>query len=203
MPSNQQEKQPPARLTQEAAVPVFARVRDKVEHEDELVHQRMTWLMTLQGLLFTAYGFSMSGEASALTSKGLDSNPTALATEALSRFTSNLNNIRYGLVLLGILASAAALVGVLAAFRAIRDDAALWKTLEPENSEPPFPQIIGTGSANTLGMICGISLPYTTAAGWVWVGGLYQTHPTWTVVLALISAIPTLLYVFFKLKPRG
>jgi hypothetical protein len=38
-------------------------VREMIWHEDEVVHHRMTWMTTLNGLLFTALGF-LWGKAS-------------------------------------------------------------------------------------------------------------------------------------------
>lgn len=35
-----------------------ARIRDLIKHEDELVNQRIGWLMQVQGLLFAALGFA-------------------------------------------------------------------------------------------------------------------------------------------------
>ena len=33
--------------------------RDYVKHEDELINKRLSWNLTLQGLLFAGYGFSL------------------------------------------------------------------------------------------------------------------------------------------------
>jgi len=39
------------------AVDYLTVVRDMIKHENELVNQRLTWMFTLQGLLFAATGF--------------------------------------------------------------------------------------------------------------------------------------------------
>jgi hypothetical protein len=189
---------------EQEAINFYSKCRSQNEHEDGLVNQRLTWLMTLQGLLFTAYGFSMSAEATSLGAKALDGDPTESSKQALQSFANNLIYVRRGLVMLGILSSLAALIGVLAAFRAIRDNERALADF-PDTSKGGrklFPMVIGGRWSNILGMTCGTVMPFLTAGGWIWVGNL---QGTWRLVCIIILAtflLLTLRYVFKKVLPR-
>jgi hypothetical protein len=50
------EQQKQQRIYEQAA-DYLTVIRDMIKHENELVNQRLTWLFTFQGLLFTATGF--------------------------------------------------------------------------------------------------------------------------------------------------
>lgn len=62
----------PEVFTKEEIEALDERIRTKIEQEDNLVNQKIKWMISLQGLLFTAYGFSLSAEASSLS---VSSNP--------------------------------------------------------------------------------------------------------------------------------
>ena len=47
-------------------------VRQQIEHEDNLVNQRLSWLLSSQSFLFTAYAISLNGPA-IIRSKTLES----------------------------------------------------------------------------------------------------------------------------------
>jgi hypothetical protein len=56
--------EPIAQLSADEAREWHAVVREQIRHENELVHQRLTWLIQLQGLLFAALAFAWGkGEA--------------------------------------------------------------------------------------------------------------------------------------------
>lgn len=44
-------------ITYEQATGYLAVIRDMIKHENNLVNQRLSWMFTLQGLLFTATSF--------------------------------------------------------------------------------------------------------------------------------------------------
>jgi len=48
----------PGPLTERQADEVTKVIRDLIRHESSLLHQRITWLLQIQGLLFTALGFA-------------------------------------------------------------------------------------------------------------------------------------------------
>ncbi len=176
--------------------------RAKIEHEDELVNQRLTWLITLQGLLFTAYGFSISAEAASLGSKGIEIGASDAARHSYEAFMANLGTLRHGLSYLGIAVSFAALTGILAACRAIRDDVAAMQGLPVRDftGKPLFPRVASEGSANALGMTCALSVPFMLAGVWVWAGELGSVY-TWAGLAA--AAAVTLGFVFFRISKTG
>ncbi|HTI70203.1 MAG TPA: hypothetical protein VMF06_09560 [Candidatus Limnocylindria bacterium] len=167
------------------AVEFFKHCRRQIEHEDTLVNQRLTWFITFQGFLFTAYGFSMMAESSSLTGR-------IPVPEAYERFIENLLWMRHGMVGLGILSSFIALLGVMAAYRAVKDNE---KTMEqfpwlsPEGRRL-FPHIIGAGTSNLMGILCGTLFPFLTGGGWIFLGNLHGT------ALWIAVALLTLLFVW-------
>ena len=70
----------------------YERVRAKIEHEDDLVHQRITWMITLHGLLFTAYGFSLAAEATSLSAPGLVQSSLADQRTAYLTFAATITS---------------------------------------------------------------------------------------------------------------
>lgn len=195
----------PVAVTQsdcDRSLEIYRLCRAKIEHEDELVNQRLTWLITLQGLLFTAYGFSISAEASSLGSKGIEIGASEAARRAYEAFMANLESLRHGLSYLGIAVSFAALTGILAACRAIRDDVAAMHGLPIQDlaGNPLFPRIVSEGSANALGMTCALSVPFMLAGVWIWAGKLGGVA-TWTGLTA--AAVVTLVFVFFRISKTG
>lgn len=152
---------------------LYKLIRSKVEHEDELVHQRLTWMITLHGLLFTAYGFSLSAQATALAAPGILQSAPADQTAAYAAFFSTITLIRQAMVWVGILSSCAALIGAVAAFRAIRDDATLFKS-HAKNNPGLYPDIIGRPACNFLGMLSGMAVPVAAGLIWARIGGFIQ-----------------------------
>lgn len=108
-------------------------------------------------------------------------------------------SVRYGVVALGIFSSFAALIGVLAAFRAIRDNEAMLSEypFKSQDGKVMFPKIIGGKASNRLGMACGIVMPFLTAGGWIWVGNLTETLLTYSLAVSLGFLVFTLIFVFF------
>ena len=186
----------------ERSLDIYRLCRAKIEHEDELVNQRLTWLITLQGLLFTAYGFSISAEAASLGSKGIEIGASEAARHSYDAFMKNLFSLRHGLSYLGIAIAFAALTGILAACRAIRDDVSVMHGLPVKDlaGKPLFPGIVNEGSANALGMTCALSVPFMLASVWIWAGELGGRY-TWTGLA--LAAVVTLTFVFFRISKTG
>lgn len=95
----------PENFIKEEVERLYHRIRAKIEHEDNLVNQRIMWMITLQGLLFTAYGFSLSAEATSLSVSSSDK----------MSFISTLTILRQAMVAIGVGSSLATLLGVIAA----------------------------------------------------------------------------------------
>ena len=177
-----------AKSSEEAAdaLAFFDRCRRQIEHEDALVNQRLTWFITFQGFLFTAYGFSMMAESSSLSS--LAQAPAG----SYARFMDNLLWMRHGMVGLGLLSSIVALVGVMAAYRAIKNnerEMEQFPALSPSGARL-FPRIIGAQTSNLMGILCGTLFPFLSGGGWIFLGNL-QGPALWTAV-----AIVTTLFIW-------
>ena len=180
------------------ATAYYERCREFIVHEDDLIHQRLTWFITLQGFLFGAYGFSMSAQANSLTAEGLKGSPTPSALEAYQAFASNLTAIRFGLIYLGILTAFSASLGIIAAFRAIRSTARTMRAFPTHSmaGRPLYPVPIGRLLSNIMGMLCGLLVPLLAAGIWIWIGGL---SPAWWAGVAILSALSAIT-VFLRVQ---
>jgi hypothetical protein len=189
----------PEVFTKEEIEALYDRIRAKIEHEDNLVNQRIMWMITIQGFLFTAYGFSLSAEASSLSV--LDSN-----SEAYTVFRSTVIALHQAMVAVGIGSSFAAFVGVVAAHRAIRDDeralCRMQKGLTYElKTIPKSP--IGRRITNILGIICSLAIPFLGGLVWMWIGRLFPNPLIVIIALILIIVIGLALWPFFNFNPHS
>lgn len=170
-------------LTIEQKEALYDRYRSKIEHEDNLINQRIMWMITLHGLLFTAYGFSLSAEATSLSY--IDAAP-----DAYKLFKSNLNDLRNAMIWIGMGSSFTALLGVVAAFRAIRDDETQVRRLDKVGSAI-IDNPIGQRATNALGMLCGILVPILGLLVWISIGDFLPNGLL--AAAAMIVAFVTLL----------
>jgi hypothetical protein len=128
---------------------LFQWTRDQIEHEDKLLNHRMTWLLSLQGVSFGAYGLSLTA------------NPKAVAT------ISNFNNVRPGLALLGLLGSLLLLIGITAAAGSMQVLVTDWKQGRSKDVQKSYPQIIGSDFLGIWGgLIPAYALPLVCTAVW-------------------------------------
>jgi len=86
--------------------------RNRIEHEDNLVMQRLSWLMASQSFLFTAY---------AIVTNGLTTVPT-VAGNLYVNHLATLARIIPIVALLNSLLIAISIVGALKAIRELRDE---------------------------------------------------------------------------------
>jgi hypothetical protein len=174
---------------------LYDRIRAKIEHEDNLVNQRIMWMITLQGLLFTAYGFSLSAEATSLPVSS--SNP-----DAYRRFILTLTTLREAMVAVGVGSSFATLLGVIAAHRAIRDDERTLRRGQDncKSALKTFPNPIGRRVTNIIGMICGLAFPFLGGVVWMWIGKFLPNPLIIVIALVLMSVIGIVLWPFIDLK---
>jgi hypothetical protein len=116
-----------------------ADIRRMIQHENELVNNRITWMATSNGLLFTALGFSWGKS-------------TVLA---------------YALAVLGIAVCASAFASLSIAAEAVKHLNQLW--LEKLIVEADVPPVIGqeTSSRWLRLLLPWNSLPVMFAVGWV------------------------------------
>ncbi len=82
--------------------------RDRIEHEDNLIIQRLSWLMASQSFLFTAY---------AIVTNGLN----ASTTDMKNKYASHLSILGSIVPIVALLNSLLILISILAALKAIRE----------------------------------------------------------------------------------
>ena len=149
-------------------------IRSLLEHEDGLVNQRLLWMLTFNGFLFTALGLSLGPQGTILAAS------CELANDCSSRKVANaaiqeLLLIRIGLALAGISSAIAALMGVTAAFGYILQlersvGLVVDKRGVNDASLPTFyKKPIGYRWSNKWGMVSGILLPSLIAGVWAFV----------------------------------
>ena len=102
-------------------------VRRRIEHEDGLTVNRLSWLVASQSFLFTAYALTLNGLAAGL------SGPMADRQALLCRLIPLIGVATTALIYAGLIASSRALVWLRASLRArLGDDAvflAVWVVL--------------------------------------------------------------------------
>jgi hypothetical protein len=142
---------------------LYDRYRDYMKHEDDLINQRSSWHLLLQGFLFATFG--VMGEWQAGDDKGF-LHP--------QRFL-----ILYGLVVMGFLISIFASFSILAANTAINRLQKQWDDLPrklniPESFCQLLPGLAGGGSnsARLWGKSPAIAIPFIVALAWLWVLGV-------------------------------
>jgi len=127
-------------ITYEQAADYLTVVRDMIKHENELVNQRLTWLFTLQGLLFAASSF--------------------LWKENI------LPVIVFGFVgIISCISIGYTLKRGLNAIKDLLDRAKDYKKPLPENWI--FPPLIGTRSKSIKWILPGILLPWVLGIAWI------------------------------------
>lgn len=161
----------------------YDRVRDKVVHEDNLVNQRLTWFIALNGFIFAALSFSLSAEGSALSELSSESDTVKAKAES---FINRLHFIRLSLFSIGLGSSLATLLGIFAAYRRISHErinfhlylsyvkGVIGKSSDRRELIPWLPRLTGYPFTNSLGMLSGLILPILIGAAW-WVFGFSMT----------------------------
>ena len=91
-----------------SALEYYNLMRERIEHEDNLVVQRLSWLVASQSFLFTAY---------AIVTNGLTAQP---AQPACSHFMEQLQLLFQFIPVVGTLTSVLIYVSILAAVAAMR-----------------------------------------------------------------------------------
>jgi hypothetical protein len=125
--------------------------RERIEHEDNLIVQRLSWLMGSQSFLFTAY---------AITTNGL----TNLDPKAAGRYLEQA--ILLFRLIPTVAISAAVLIGIsiLAALRAIRQIRRLYQA---KSISPEIPPIQTAATTRLLGLSAPLLLPLLFISVWL------------------------------------
>lgn len=107
--------------------------REQIEHEDQLLNHRTTWLLVLQGLLFSAYSLSITAEVIA---RG---NQDTTFTE----LQPLLDTVRRCLAISGVISSICISIGILAAYLSIYDLVGQWCDKVALEDREQYPQLVG------------------------------------------------------------
>jgi hypothetical protein len=155
----------------------YKELRDHLKHEDNLCNNRMTWLITLQAFLFTAYGFSLSAEA-VLGSNSDSSTLLPLIKDARTSFA-----------LVGAASALIILAALCAAMLSISKLVSKWYEA-PIAVRRQFPQIIGNSSKTRpngtyLGQTPLYLIPLLSIVMWARIS--YNPEIQWIIPAALLG----------------
>ena len=119
--------------------------RERVEHEDTLIYQRLSWLITAQTIMFsfTAVAFFRTG-AGEINTKG-----TVI------------------MCVLGILICLVSYAGVLAALHAVKEIDSHYKERYPGQRHPLLPKLIGNSWTHRTGRWVPFLIPPMFIIAWV------------------------------------
>lgn len=121
--------------------------RDYVEHEDELVHHRMTTLITIQSFLLATFGFTYQKKYE--IAERLFEHDPKLSLSVLGSITDEYNGFLLVLAVVGLGTSFIAFRSIKAATNAITELEKSW--LRAANHQPPdyLPGLTGGGNATS------------------------------------------------------
>jgi hypothetical protein len=146
----------------------FQLFRDYVKHEDELINRRLTWLLTVQGFLFAAYGIANQIYAGSNSKNGSE-------TLAMRNFAERLGSV---FASVGLVVGALAFLGVLAAQFSVWSLEKQWKNIPKPNAAEAasLPGLTGAGNimAKVLGAIAHNFIPIMIIGAWGWI---IRIHP--------------------------
>ncbi len=143
------------------ALEYYNLVRERLEHEDNLIVQRLTWLVGSQSFLFTAY---------AIVSNGLMTQP---AQPVSPHFTSQLQLLFQLVPVVAMLTSVLIYVSILAAVVTMRRLRNGYRSrFGPE--EDALPPIMSVAPVRWFGLFAPMLLPPVFATIWLilWMHGL-------------------------------
>lgn len=106
---------------------IYSLFRKYIEQENNLINNRMTWLMTVQSFLIATFGFSYQKEFEVLTEIHLSDKATEVLN--LADISLLIHNYKYFLAILasiGIFTSLVATLSIMAAFMAIDNITEKW-----------------------------------------------------------------------------
>lgn len=171
---------------------IFKIVRDYVEHEDDLIHQRLNWMLLLQGFLFSSFA--------TLYASLIKSIPGSDAS--LRGLRAWPSEILYVLPILGFFIAWFSLSGVMAARQAIDELNRWW---ERNYEQDYFPSIIGGGQNNVTDFDTGLhyGIPLTLCIAWLVLGSIQLCHNDHRILCLLsivFGAVPIIRPTLLQLK---
>jgi hypothetical protein len=171
---------------------LYATFRDYAKHEDDLINQRLSWNLSIQGFLFGSYAFAFQKTAE-LWTKISDIHLTKLtkptdpvtpqvqqALDFLGHSLTSLHLFLLVLTVVGAWVSVAVLKSTNAALLALNELNDRWKQADQKVSAGASPSTIalpgllgaGRAEAHGGGLSAARLLPKVLVAGWIAVGSL-------------------------------
>ena len=153
-------------------------LRTLIQHEDSLVNNRLVWMLTFNGFLFTAFGLSLGPEATVITSVCNNERDFSLGVIHCVRSTEDSHLIRQAiylrlaLALSGIGSAWAALVGIAAAFSAMYSHERAFLHLHGKNLTGFYVNPISAREAMIAGNQGALLMPSILIGTWLFVLGL-------------------------------
>ena len=148
MTEKNEEKMTEKNLDLDESLKYYQLIRDYIIHEDTLINNRLSWLLTIQGLLFAAYGYSI---------------------REISR-TDDLNSLIHLLKILGLCTSFFGFTGICSAALAIKQ---LLKKYKQYKKDYPLlknlPDVTGGGYqfVTILGSFTPLGIPLLFLIVWL------------------------------------
>jgi hypothetical protein len=125
--------------------------RDRIEHEDNLIIQRLSWLVASQSFLFTAY---------AITTNGL----TAVDPKLAGRFVEQAGLLFRLIPTVAICVALLIYISILAALKAIRQIRGIYQS---KSIAPDLPPIQTAATTRLLGLSAPLLLPLLFVSVWL------------------------------------
>jgi hypothetical protein len=125
--------------------------RSRIEHEDDLIIQRLSWLVASQSFLFTAY---------AITTNGLNT----LDPKTAGRFLEQSELLFRMIPTVAICVALLIYISILAALRAIRQIRHLYQL---KSLPPDLPPIQTAATTRLLGLAAPLLLPILFVSVWL------------------------------------
>ncbi|HVM62185.1 MAG TPA: hypothetical protein VMV72_15080 [Verrucomicrobiae bacterium] len=137
-------------------------IRSRIEHEDNLVVQRLSWLVASQSFLFTAY---------AIVTNGLASQPAL--QPGCARFLTQLQLLYQLIPVVGTLTSILIYISILAAVVSMRQLRKSYHSRFPDD-EKGIPSIMTHAPIRLFGHTAAVLLPLVFITIWLvlWMHGL-------------------------------
>ena len=134
-----------------SGVETYRLFRGRIEHEDNLIIQRLSWLVASQSFLFTAY---------AITTNGL----SGLEPKLPNRFLEQAELLFRLIPMVAIGGALLIYISILAALRAIRQMRRMYQT---QSVPPDLPPIQTATATRLLGLSAPLLLPLLFVSVWL------------------------------------
>jgi hypothetical protein len=127
---------------------LYEKVRAQIEHEDNLLTQRLNWFLTSQSFLFTAYAIVFNGT------------PPAWAKPAIRSILMQV------IPLIGVAAGALILIAIVAGAIVMHDLRRSFQTSQSAAADTGLPPLQGRAATRFMGLLAPLLLPVMFIAVW-------------------------------------